>query len=372
MKIGAPKEIKVHEYRVGLTPESVVEIVSHGHQVLVETGAGAGIGCSDEHYREAGADVVGSAAEVFAGAELIVKVKDPDPTERRLLNEGHVLFTYLHLAPDPELTMDLLKSGAVCIAYETITDDHGHLPLLAPMSQVAGRMAIQAGAWALETAHGGRGVLLGRVPGVRPAKVTVLGGGVVGESAIETAIGLGAEVMVLDSNLEVLERLAKRFGWGLRTVKANRSAVATCVAEADLVVGAVLHMGASTPKVVTRSMVAAMRPGSVVVDVSIDQGGCLETSRPTTHADPTYVEEGVVHYCVSNMAGAVPWTSTYALNNATLPYVLQIADEGYRAALLSSPHFLSGLNIHKGCLTEPSVAHEQKLAFIQPELALAR
>jgi alanine dehydrogenase len=372
MKIGVPKEVKIHEYRVGLTPESVVEIVSHGHSVLVETNAGAGIGCTDDIYREAGATVVETAEEVFAGAELIVKVKDPEPAERRMLGERHVLFTYLHLAPFPEMTMDLINSGATCIAYETITDDHGHLPLLAPMSQVAGRMAIQAGAYALEKAHGGRGVLLGRVPGVRPAKVTVIGGGVVGENAIETAIGLGAEVMVLDSNLEVLERLAKRFGWGLRTVKANRSAIASCVAEADLVVGAVLIMGATTPKIVTRQMVAAMRPGSVVVDVSIDQGGCLETSRLTTHADPTYVEEGVVPYCVGNMAGAVPWTSTYALNNATLPYVLQIADEGYRSALLSSPHFLSGLNIHRGCLTEPSVAQEQKLAFIQPELALAR
>jgi alanine dehydrogenase len=372
MRIGVPKEVKVHEYRVGLTPESVAEIVSHGHTVLVETNAGAGIGCSDDDYRDAGASVVKTAADVYGGVEMIVKVKDPDPSERRMLTEKHVLFCYLHLAPDPELTMDLLKTGAACIAYETITDDHGHLPLLAPMSQVAGRMAIQAGANALEKEHGGRGVLLGRVPGVRPARVTVIGGGVVGESAIETAIGLGAEVMVLDSNLEVLERLAKRFGWGLRTVKANRSAIASCIAESDLVVGAVLNMGASTPKVVTRQMVAAMRPGSVVVDVSIDQGGCLETSHPTTHANPTYVEEGVVHYCVVNMAGAVPWTSTYALNNATLPYVLQIADEGYRQALLSSPHFLSGLNIHHGALTEPSVAQEQKLAFIQPEHALAR
>ncbi len=371
MKIGAPKESKIHEYRVGLTPESVAEIVSHGHSVLVESKAGAGIGCSDDVYREAGATVVGSAAEVFAGSELIIKVKEPEPDERGLLTDRHVLFSYLHLASDPVLTRDLMKSGSVCIAYETITDDHGHLPLLAPMSQVAGRMAIQAGANALEKERGGRGVLLGRVPGVRPAKVTVIGGGVVGESAVETAIGLGAEVTVLDPNLEVLERLAKRFGWGLRTVKTNRSAVASSIAESDLVVGAVLVMGASTPKVVTRQMVAAMRPGSVVVDVSIDQGGCLETSHPTTHANPTYVEEGVVHYCVVNMAGAVPWTSTYALNNATLPYVLQLADEGYRQALLSSSHFLSGLNVHRGSLTEPSVAREQHFAFLEPEAALA-
>lgn len=371
MRIGVPKEIKIGEFRVGLTPESVAEIVSHDHEVLVETGAGAGIGCGDDVYRDAGAAVVASAAAVYDGAEMIVKVKEPEPDERRLLSERHVLFTYLHLAPDPVLTRDLLKSGAVAIAYETITDEHGHLPLLAPMSQVAGRMAIQAGANALEKAHGGRGVLLGRVPGVRPAKVTVIGGGVVGESAIETAIGLGAEVTVLDPNLELLERLAKRFGWGLRTVKTNRSAIASSIAESDLVVGAVLVMGATTPRVVTRQMVGAMRPGSVVVDVSIDQGGCFETSRPTTHADPTYVEEGVVHYCVVNMAGAVPWTATYALNNATLPYVLQIADEGYRTALLSSPHFLSGLNVHRGSLTEPSVAREQNLAFTQPEVALA-
>lgn len=372
MKIGVPKEIKIHEYRVGLTPESVAEIVGHGHNVVVETGAGDGIGCTDEHYRAAGAFVVDSAEEVYARGELIVKVKEPEPAERRLLREDHVLFAYLHLAPFPELTMDLLNSGAVCIAYETITDDYGHLPLLSPMSHIAGRMAVQAGANALEKALGGRGVLLGRVPGVRPAKVTVIGGGVVGEAAIETSLGLGAEVMVLDSRIDVLERLAKRFGWGLRTVKANRTAIASCVAEADLVIGAVLVMGASAPKLVSREMVASMRPGSVIVDVSIDQGGCIETSRPTTHAAPIYVEEGVVHYCVVNMAGAVPWTSTYALNNATLPYVLQIANEGYRAALKSSPHFLSGLNIHRGCLTEPSVAREQKLAFVQPEHALAR
>ncbi|MDR3439790.1 alanine dehydrogenase [Telmatospirillum sp.] len=372
MRIGVPKEIKVHEYRVGLTPESVAEIVTQKHSVVVETAAGTGIGCSDDDYKAAGATVVASAQEVFAEAELIVKVKEPEPAERRLLNGNHVLFTYLHLAPFPDLTMDLLNSGAVCIAYETITDAHGHLPLLAPMSQVAGRMAIQAGAYSLEKAHGGRGILFGRVPGVRPARVTVIGGGVVGESAVETAIGLGADVMVLDNDLDVLERLAKRFGWGLRTVKANRSAVASCVAESDLVIGAVLVKGASAPKVVTREMVASMRPGSVVVDVAIDQGGCFETSRPTTHADPTYVEEGVVHHCVVNMAGAVPWTATYALNNATLPYILQIADQGYRAALLSSPYFLSGLNIHHGCLTEPSVAREQKLAYIPPEHTLAR
>jgi alanine dehydrogenase len=303
---------------------------------------------------------------------MIVKIKEPEPAERRLLRDGQVLFTYLHLAPFPQLTSDLLNSGAICIAYETITDAQGHLPLLAPMSQVAGRMALQAGANALEKSHGGRGVLLGRVPGVRPARVSIIGGGVVGENAIETAIGLGADVTVVDSDLDVLERLAKRFGWGLRTVKANKSAIASCVAESDLVIGAVLVKGASAPKVITREMVASMRPGSVVVDVAIDQGGCIETSHPTTHADPTFVAEGVVHYCVINMAGAVPWTATYALNNATLPYILDIADQGYRAALLSSPHFLSGLNIHRGCLTEPAVARDQSLTYIPPEIALAR
>ncbi|MTJ83450.1 MAG: alanine dehydrogenase [Telmatospirillum sp.] len=372
MRIGVPREVKIHEYRVGLTPESVGEIVSQGHSVTVETNAGRGIGCTDEDYRAAGATIAPDARAVFDAAELIVKIKEPEPAERRLLREGHVLFTYLHLAPFPDLTMDLLNSGATCIAYETITDPQGHLPLLAPMSQVAGRMALQAGANALEKSHGGRGVLVGRVPGVRPARVAIIGGGVVGESAIETAIGLGADVMVVDSDLEVLERLAKRFGWGLRTVKAGKTAIADCVAESDLVIGAVLVKGASAPKVITREMVASMRPGSVVVDVAIDQGGCIETSHPTTHADPTFVAEGVVHYCVVNMAGAVPWTATYALNNATFPYILQIANQGYRAALLSSPHFLAGLNVHRGCLTEPAVAREQKLAYIPPEHALAR
>jgi alanine dehydrogenase len=371
MKIGVPKEIKNHEYRVGLTPESVAEVVAHGHKVLIETGAGAGIGCNDDAYRSAGAEIAENPAAVFAAAELVVKVKEPLAAERRLLRPGQVLFTYLHLAPDPQQTKDLLASGATCIAYETITDEHGRLPLLAPMSHVAGRMAIQAGANALEKAHGGRGILLGGVPGVRPAKVTVIGGGVVGENAIEMAIGLGGDVSVVDANIEVLERLAKRFGSALRTVKSSRTVLTALVAESDLVVGSVLIKGAAAPKLVTRSMIAAMRPGSVVVDVAIDQGGCFETSRATTHTEPTYIEEGVVHYCVANMPGAVPWTSTYALTNATLPYVLKLADKGYCDALMASPNFLSGLNVHRGLLTEPSVAREQGLAFTAPEKALA-
>jgi alanine dehydrogenase len=371
MRIGVPKEIKNHEYRVGLTPESVAEVIAHGHQVLVESGAGIGIGCTDDSYRSAGAEIAESPEAVFSTAELIVKVKEPLAPERRLLRPGQVLFTYLHLAPDPSQTKDLLASGAICIAYETITGEHGRLPLLAPMSHVAGRMAIQAGATALEKAHGGRGILLGGVPGVRPAKVTVIGGGVVGENAVEMALGVGAEVTVVDANIEVLERLAKRFGTPLRTAKSSLMTLTTLVTDSDLVVGSVLIKGAAAPKLVTRKMVAAMRPGSVVVDVAIDQGGCFETSHATTHTDPTYVEEGVVHYCVANMPGAVPWTSTYALNNATLPYVLLLADRGYRDALLASSDFLSGLNIYRGKLTEPSVATEQGLAFTAPQTALA-
>lgn len=370
MRIGVPKEIKDHEYRVGLTPESVADVVAHGHQVVVETGAGLGIGCDDGAYRAAGAEVGATAADLFAGVDLLVKVKEPQAAERRMLRPGQGLFTYLHLAPDPGQTRDLLASGATCVAYETITDGKGRLPLLAPMSHVAGRMAVQAGATALEKAHGGRGVLLGGVPGVRPARVTVLGGGVVGENAIEMAIGLAADVTVVDFSIEVLERLAKRFGARLRTVKAGPSALSTLIAASDLVIGCVLIPGAATPKLVSRAMVASMRPGSVIVDVAIDQGGCFETSRPTTHTDPTYVEEGVVHYCVANMPGAVPWTSTYALNNATLPYVLLLADKGLKDALLSSPHILSGLNVHKGQLTEPSVAACQGLPFVAPEVAL--
>jgi alanine dehydrogenase len=368
VRIGVPKEIKNHEYRVGLTPDSVLEFVAHGHEVMVETGAG--IGSDDEVYRAAGARIVASAAEVFGAAELIVKVKEPQAAERAMLKPGQVLFTYLHLAPDPEQTRELIASGAVCIAYETVTDAHGHLPLLAPMSQVAGRLAIQAGAHCLERAHGGCGILLGGVPGVESAKVVVIGGGMVGENAIMMALGMAADVTVLDRNVEVLQHLARRFGPGLNTVYSQKATLDRYVTDADLVVGAVLIAGANAPKVVTAEMVRRMRPGSVLVDVAIDQGGCFETSRPTTHAEPTYVVDGVVHYCVANMPGAVPKTSTQALNNVTLPYALALADKGYRQALLDNPHFRNGLNVHAGRITCKAVAEAQGLAFVDPAVAL--
>ncbi len=337
MLVGVPKEIKNHEYRVGLTPDSVREVVAHGHEVVVETNAGVGIGASDADYEAAGASILPTAAEVFAKAEMIVKVKEPQAVERKMLRPDHLLFTYLHLAPDPEQTADLVASGAVCIAYETVTDQKGRLPLLAPMSQVAGRLSIQAGATALQKANGGAGVLLGGVPGVAPAKTVVIGGGVVGAHAIEMAIGLGSDVTVLDRNVDVLDALSARFGSRLKTVFSNRAALEKEVLAADLVVGAVLVAGAAAPKLVTKEHIKAMKPGSVVVDVAIDQGGCFETSRATTHQDPTYIVDEVVHYCVANMPGAVARTSTYALNNATLPYVLALADKGYAAALRDIP-----------------------------------
>jgi alanine dehydrogenase len=371
MLIGVPKEIKVHEYRVGLTPDSVREFASHGHAVLVQSDAGAGIGCSDAIYRAAGARIVDDPAEIFATAELIVKVKEPQPAERKMLREGQILFTYLHLAPDPDQARDLIASGAVCIAYETVTDGQGRLPLLAPMSQVAGRLSIQAGATALERAHGGRGILLGGVPGVAPAKVVVIGGGVVGENAIYMALGMAADVTVLDRSVAVLARLAHRFGAGLTTVYSTKAALEEYVAQADLVIGGVLVAGAEAPKLVTREMVKRMKPGSVLVDVSIDQGGCFETSRPTTHAEPTYVLDGVVHYCVANMPGAVPNTSTYALNNVTLPYALALADKGYRHALLDDPNFLAGLNICRGKVTYQAVADDLGYEFVDARSALA-
>jgi alanine dehydrogenase len=370
MLVGVPKEIKNHEYRVGLTPDSVRELVAHGHRVTVESQAGAGIGCSDEDYRAAGAHVVASAEEVFGRAELIVKVKEPQAVERRMLREGQILFTYLHLAPDPEQARDLVRSGAVCIAYETITDGNGGLPLLAPMSQVAGRMSIQAGAHCLERAHGGKGILLGGVPGVPPAKVVVIGGGVVGENAIHMALGMAAQVTVLDRNVDVLGRLASRFGPALTTVYSNKAALEEYVLGADLVVGAVLVAGAGAPKLVSRDMVRRMKPGSVLVDVAIDQGGCFETSRPTTHAEPTFVVDGVVHYCVANMPGAVPRTSTYALNNVTLTYALALADKGYQAALLENPGFRLGLNVCKGAVTHKAVAEHLQYEFVDPVRAL--
>lgn len=356
MLVGVPKEIKNHEYRVGLTPDSVMELISNGHNVMLETKAGEGIGASDEVYQQAGAEIVGTASEIFQKAEMIVKVKEPQASERKMLRSGQILFTYLHLAPDPEQTKELIASGAVCIAYETVTDPFGRLPLLAPMSQVAGRLSIQAGACALERAKGGSGILLGGVPGVSPAKVVVLGGGVVGEHAITMAIGLGADVTVLDKNLDVLAHLSRSFGPALHTLYSTRASVNEYVTSADLVIGAVLVAGAAAPKLVTKDHIKRMRKGSVLVDVAIDQGGCFETSHATTHTDPTYMVDGVVHYCVANMPGAVPKTSTYALNNATLPYTIALANKGYKDALLSTPHFLAGLNVIDGKITCKAVS----------------
>ena len=356
MKIGVPKEIKNHEYRVGLTPESVREFVSHGHDVLVETQAGAGIGAEDDAYEAAGAKIAPSAEAVFAGATMIVKVKEPLAEERKRLRPDHILYTYLHLAPDPVQTDDLLKSGATCIAYETVTDRNGGLPLLKPMSQVAGRLAIQAGAAALEKSKGGRGVLLGGVPGVHPARVVVIGGGVVGFNAARMAAGLNADVAILDRNADVLDRLDAHFEGRAKVIYSTRAALERELAQADLVIGAVLVPGASAPKLIDRAMLSGMQPGAVLVDVAIDQGGCFETSRPTTHTDPTYVVDGIVHYCVANMPGAVARTSTYALNNATLPHGLNIADLGWKAALRADPHLATGLNVHAGKLTCPGVA----------------
>ena len=371
MLVGVPKEIKVHEYRVGLTPDSVREFIVHGHEVVVETGAGAGIGRSDDDYRAAGAEIAADAKTVFARAAMIVKVKEPQARERTLLRDGQILFTYLHLAADPDQCRDLVASGATCIAYETVVDGKGGLPLLAPMSQVAGRLSIQAGAHCLERAHGGSGILLGGVPGVAPAKVLVIGGGVVGANAILMAIGMGADVTVLDRSVDALRRLARRFGPRLKTVYSTRAALTQYVLDADLVVGAVLVAGAEAPKLVTAEMVKRMRPGSVLVDVAIDQGGCFETSHPTTHADPTYIVDGVVHYCVANMPGAVPRTSTYALNNVTLPYALALAGRGAREALLDNPNFLQGLNVCRGQVTYRAVAKDLGYRYVDPAKALA-
>ena len=356
MIVGTLREAKDNEYRVGLTPESVRELVAHGHEVVVESHAGRGIDAPDDAYARAGAEVVADADAVFEAAELIVKVKELAPKERGKLRADHILFTYLHLAPDPEQTAALGASGATCIAYETVTDRTGGLPLLRPMSQVAGRMSIQAGASALEKEHGGRGVLLGGVPGVAPGKVVIIGGGVVGMNAAQMAVGLGADVTVLDRDPAVLERLAAHFEVRAKTRFATRAVVEETVAGADLVVGAVLVPGARTPRLVSRAMLATMQPGAVLVDVAIDQGGCFETSHPTTHAAPTYVEGGIVHYCVANMPGAVARTSTYALNNATLPHVLAIADLGWRDAMRADPHLRAGLNVHAGRITNAAVA----------------
>lgn len=371
MRIGVPKEIKNNEYRVGLTPDSVKEFTAHGHQVVVETNAGRGIGSADAAYLSSGAEVVDTAEEVFARADMVIKVKEPQAQERRLLREDQILFTYLHLAPDPDQTRDLVASGAVCIAYETVADGRGGLPLLAPMSQVAGRLSVQAGAQCLEKTHSGRGVLLGGVPGVAPAKVTVIGGGVVGENAIQIALGMGADVTVLDRDVDVLNRLSRQYGSALKTVYSTSATLEQSVEASELVIGAVLVKGAAAPKLVSRDMLARMKEGAVLVDVAIDQGGCFETSRPTTHAEPTYVIDGVVHYCVANMPGAVPHTSTYALNNATLPYALKLADDGYRKALIENPDFIAGLNVYQGKITYEAVARDLGYDYYEPAALLA-
>ena len=371
MLIGVPKEIKNHEYRVGMTPESAREAIHHGHSVMVQASAGAGIGASDDEYRAAGASIIDTAEEIFAKADMIIKVKEPQAVERAMLRPGQILYTYLHLAPDPEQTKDLVASGAVCIAYETVTDNAGGLPLLKPMSQVAGRMSIQAGATALEKSHGGRGVLLGGVPGVSPAKVVVIGGGVVGSNAAQMAVGMGADVTILDRSPLTLERVATHFEARAKTRYSNQANLAECVAEADLVIGAVLIPGAAAPKLVTRPMLSTMKPGAVLVDVAIDQGGCFETSKATTHAEPTYVVDGIVHYCVANMPGGVARTSTYALNNVTLPHALAIADKGWKGALASDRHLLNGLNVWDGKVTYEAVARDLGYDYVAASTAVA-
>ena len=370
MRIGLPREIKNHEYRVGLTPASVRELTAHGHPVLVQTGAGAAIGLDDAQYLAAGATLAQDAAEVFAQAEMIVKVKEPQPVECAMLRPGQILYTYLHLAPDPAQTAALVRSGAVCIAYETITGPGGGLPLLAPMSEVAGRMAIQAGAVYLEKSKGGMGVLLGGVPGVPAAHVVILGAGVVGTNALQVAVGLGARVTVLDKNVDRLRRLDLIFGNRVHTVYSTAHSVEAAVLDADLVVGGVLIPGAAAPRLVTRAMVARMKPGSVVVDVAIDQGGCFETSRPTTHADPIFVVDGVVHYCVANMPGAVARTSTFALNNATIGHALALADKGWKQALRDDAHLRNGLNVAECQVTFEAVARDLGYAYVSADSLL--
>lgn len=371
MLIGVPKEIKVHEYRVGMVPASVREAVAHGHNVIVESGAGLGIGVADDAYRAAGATIALGVEDIFARADMIVKVKEPQAKERKLLRPGQILFTYLHLAPDPDQTRDLIDSNAICIAYETVTSGHGSLPLLAPMSEVAGRMAVQAGAHCMEKEQGGMGSLLGGVPGVAPARAVIIGGGVVGNNAARIAVGMEAEVVVIDRSLEVLRRLDDLFGSRIKTIFSTHSSIEHYVISADLVIGGVLIPGAAAPKLITAEMVKRMKQGSVIVDVAIDQGGCCETSRPTTHADPTYTVDGVVHYCVANMPGAVARTSTFALNNATLPFILELADKGYRAALKDNVHLRNGLNVMGGKITCEGVAKALGYSYSDPMVALA-
>jgi len=371
MLLGVPKEIKIHEYRVGMTPASVREVVNHGHEVVVEASAGFGIGATDDDYKAAGAAIADTAEDVFARADMIVKVKEPQAGERALLRPDQILFTYLHLAPDPEQTKDLVNSGAICIAYETVTDIHGGLPLLAPMSQVAGRMSIQAGANCLEKERGGAGILLAGVPGVAPAKVVIIGGGVVGENAAYMAIGLGADVTVLERNVDTMRALVVRFGNRVKTLYSTALTIEQEVLQSDLVIGGILVPGAATPKLVSKDLVSRMKPGSVLVDVAIDQGGCFETSKPTTHAEPAYIVDEVVHYCVANMPGAVAKTSTYALNNVTLPFILSIADKGVNEALLDDPHLLAGLNVYRGQVTYKAVAEDLGYDYSDPKAALA-
>lgn len=370
MIIGVPKEIKNHEYRVGMIPASVRELIAHGHKVLVETNAGSGIGFSDDDYIAVGASILPTAEDVFAKAEMIVKVKEPQAVERAMLREEQILFTYLHLAPDFPQTEDLIKSKAICIAYETVTDSMGRLPLLAPMSEVAGRMSIQAGAQTLEKSHGGRGLLLGGVPGVEPAKVVVVGGGVVGSNAARMAVGMRADVTILDRNIDTLRALDEEFQGRAKVVYSTVDALEKHVLEADLVIGAVLIPGAAAPKLITEDHIKRMKPGAAVVDVAIDQGGCFETSHATTHADPTYIVDDVVHYCVANMPGAVARTSTFALNNATLPYIVKLANKGYQAALLEDEGFLDGLNVINGQVTCKEVAESFNLEYVAPRAAL--
>jgi alanine dehydrogenase len=370
MRIGVPREIKTDEYRVGMTPASVREAVHHGHRVVVESLAGDAIGLHDDDYARVGATLVDSAEEVFAESDLVVKVKEPQPSELALLREGQTLFTYLHLAPEPELTRRLLETGCTAIAYETVSDERGGLPLLAPMSEVAGRMAVQAGAHCLEIEQGGRGILLGGVPGTPPAKVTVLGGGVVGTNAARVALGMEADVAILDIALRKLSELDIHFGPALNTVFSTVDAIHEFVAEADLVIGAVLLPGDETPKLISEAMLRGMKKGAVLVDVSVDQGGCAETTRPTTHSDPTYRVHDVVHYCVANMPGAVARTSAFALNNATLPFTLALADKGVAAALADDPHLRNGLNIHRGQVTYRAVADATELPYVDPESSL--
>lgn len=370
MRVGVPKEIKNNEFRVGLVPASVRELINQGHEVFVETNAGKGIGMSDEDYEALGAQILNDAQSVFDQAEMVVKVKEPQAVERAMLRADQTLFTYLHLAPDAPQTEDLVKSGATCIAYETVTDRNGSLPLLAPMSEVAGRLSIQAGAWCLEKAHGGSGVLMGGVPGVEPAKVVIIGGGTVGFNAAQMAVGMGANVVVLDRNIDVLRFIDATFDSQVQTVYSNADAIERHLKDADLVIGGVLIPGASAPKLVTRKHLSAMKDGSVLVDVAIDQGGCFETSHATTHEEPIYEVDGIVHYCVANMPGAVPRTSTFALNNATLPFVLALANKGAKQALLDDPHLLEGLNVHRGMVTYEDVARDLGYEYVAAEKAL--